>query len=86
MDDILSVVKTVVKNHNILRVKGYISIKHKPMRLLVQAVGTRVRAQFDRLWRLEESRTGRLVFIAEHDDLKKDNIEKLLKVNPSICT
>ena len=35
----------------ILRVKGYAAVAGKPMRLLVQAVGARVRHQFDRPWK-----------------------------------
>src|SRR5690606_9877637 len=34
----------------ILRVKGHVAVEGKPMRLLVQAVGPRVRHQFDRPW------------------------------------
>ena len=37
----------------------------KPMRLLVQGVGTRFRQQFDRAWGAEEARRGRLVVIGE---------------------
>jgi cobalamin biosynthesis protein CobW len=33
------------------------------MRLLVQAVGTRVSHQYDRLWQASEARAGRLVVI-----------------------
>jgi len=36
------------REQKILRVKGYIAVQTKPMRLLVQAVGERVRSQFDR--------------------------------------
>jgi cobalamin biosynthesis protein CobW len=35
------------------------------MRLLVQGVGTRVRAQFDRPWRADEERLSRIVVIGE---------------------
>ena len=34
----------------VLRAKGFVAVAGKPMRLLVQGVGTRVRAQFDRPW------------------------------------
>ena len=49
------------------------------MRLLFQAVGSRVRAQYDRPWKAEELRRGRLVVIAEHDDISRDRIEAVLK-------
>ncbi|MEL7139772.1 MAG: cobalamin biosynthesis protein CobW [Pseudomonadota bacterium] len=52
---------------DILRVKGHIAVAGKPMRLVVQAVGARVRSQFDRPWKPGEDRRSRLVVIAEHD-------------------
>jgi cobalamin biosynthesis protein CobW len=69
----------VAREQNILRVKGYAAVKRKPMRLLFQAVGSRVRAQYDRPWKAEEPRRGRLVVIAEHDDISRDRIEAVLK-------
>ncbi|MEM1313722.1 MAG: cobalamin biosynthesis protein CobW [Pseudomonadota bacterium] len=62
-------IEDLAKTRNILRVKGYAAVAGKPMRLLVQAVGARVRHQFDRPWTPEEGRRGRLVVIAEHDDI-----------------
>lgn len=51
--------------HDILRVKGFVEITGKPMRLLVQGVGARIQHQFDRPWRPGEARRGRLVVIGE---------------------
>ena len=51
--------------HDILRVKGFIDIAGKPMRLLVQGVGARLQHQFDRPWLSGEERRGRLVVIGE---------------------
>jgi cobalamin biosynthesis protein CobW len=51
--------------HDILRVKGFVEIAGKPMRLLVQGVGARIQHQFDRAWRSGEPRQGRLVVIGE---------------------
>ncbi len=62
----------------ILRVKGYAAVTGKPMRLLVQAVGARVRVQYDRPWGGDEVRRGRLVVIAEHDDIDVDAIRLAL--------
>ena len=47
-------VAALALEQNILRVKGYGVVKDKPMRLLVQAVGSRVRAQFDRPWCMDD--------------------------------
>jgi cobalamin biosynthesis protein CobW len=63
---------------NILRVKGYAAVTGKPMRLLIQAVGSRVRHQFDRPWAVDEARQGRMVVIAEHDDINADAIRTAL--------
>ena len=48
------------------------------MRLLVQAVGARVRHQFDRPWGPKEARQGRLVVIGEHDDVNSQAIRAAL--------
>ncbi|MFG1403698.1 cobalamin biosynthesis protein CobW [Xanthobacter sediminis] len=63
---------------NILRVKGHAAVAGKPMRLLVQAVGARVRHQYDRQWGPQEPRRGRLVVIAEHDDVDAEAIRAIL--------
>jgi len=50
--------------HDVLRMKGFVEIAGKPMRLLVQGVGARIQHQFDRKWP-EGARRGRLVVIGE---------------------
>ena len=49
--------------HDVLRIKGFLDVTGKPMRLLVQGVGARFRREFDRPWRADEARRGRLVVI-----------------------
>ncbi|MBX9947186.1 MAG: cobalamin biosynthesis protein CobW [Reyranella sp.] len=63
--------------HDILRVKGFVDIAGKPMRLLVQGVGARIQHQFDRAWRPGEARRGRLVVIGEKG-FNKDAIRAVL--------
>lgn len=53
------------EKHDILRMKGFAEVIGKPMRLLVQGVGARFQSQFDRPWRSDEARQGRLVVIGE---------------------
>lgn len=79
-DDLVRAVETLANDYNILRVKGYAAVAGKPMRLLVQAVGARVRHQYDRPWQPGEARQGRLVVIAEHDDVKTDVINAVLGI------
>ncbi len=72
-------IETLAREHHILRVKGYAAISGKPMRLLVQAVGSRVRSQFDKMWQPDEVRNGQLVVIAEHDHINVPAINEILK-------
>ena len=55
----------VAAQHDVLRMKGFMNIAGKPMRLLVQGVGTRFRQNFDRAWGADEARASRLVVIGE---------------------
>ena len=77
IDVLVSKVVVLAQQHAILRVKGFIAIEGKPMRLLLQAVGERVRTQFDRPWGTERRRS-RLVIIAEHDDIDAVAIRAIL--------
>lgn len=53
----------VVQAERVLRIKGTLDVHGKPMRLLVQGVGPRIQAHYDRPWRPEEPRAGTLVII-----------------------
>jgi cobalamin biosynthesis protein CobW len=53
----------LTEQFDVLRVKGFAAVAGKPLRLLVQAVGTRVTHQYDRPWATSEMREGRLVVI-----------------------
>ena len=64
--------------HDILRMKGFIDIAGKPMRLLVQGVGNRFQHQYDKRWAAAAPRQGRLVVIGEKG-LDKAAIEALIK-------
>ena len=74
---LVAAIETLATEQNILRVKGYVAVTGKPMRLLVQAVGARVRHQYDRPWG-GDARQGHLVVIAEHDHVKPDAIRAVL--------
>ena len=80
VDDVGALIAAIEKlatQHHILRVKGYVAVTGKPMRLLVQAVGARVRHQFDRPWG-GDARQGALVVIAEHDHVDQATIRDVL--------
>jgi cobalamin biosynthesis protein CobW len=55
----------VASEFDVLRIKGFVSVAAKPMRLLVQGVGSRFRHQFDRAWKPGEARVSRLVVIGQ---------------------
>jgi cobalamin biosynthesis protein CobW len=60
---LVSRVAALAENFDVLRVKGFVAITDKPLRLLVQAVGARVTHHYDRRWAAAEPRHGRLVVI-----------------------
>ena len=70
-------IANLAEEESILRVKGFVAVKDKPMRLLVQAVGKRVRTQFDKPWG-DSPRRSNLVVIAEKDHINKDKIITML--------
>ena len=53
----------VIEAHDVLRLKGFLAVKDKSMRLVVQAVGNRIDTYFDREWQDGETRESRLVVI-----------------------
>ena len=63
--DLAGRIADVIAVHGILRVKGFAAVAGKDMRLLVQAVGERVRHYYDRDWPDGEPRRSRLVVIGE---------------------
>lgn len=56
---------SLAERHDVLRMKGFIAVSGKPMRMLLQGVGSRFRQQFDRAWLPGEARRGRLVVIGQ---------------------
>jgi cobalamin biosynthesis protein CobW len=57
-------VQQAIETHNLLRLKGFIAITGKPMRLVLQAVGPRIEAYFDQPFGAEARQT-RLVVIGQ---------------------
>ncbi|GMV75336.1 MAG: cobalamin biosynthesis protein CobW [Rubrivivax sp.] len=64
-EPLLARLAELTRQHAILRVKGFVALPGKPMRLLVQGVGARLQAHFDRPWQADEARRTRLVFIGQ---------------------
>ena len=76
-DDLARRVAAAADEENVLRVKGFIEVGGKPMRLLVQAVGPRVNHYYDRAWTAEDDRRSRLVVIGLKG-LDRPAIERIL--------
>ncbi|NKJ43716.1 cobalamin biosynthesis protein CobW [Novosphingobium sp. SG720] len=76
--DLATRIARLATEHGVLRVKGHVAVAGKPMRLLVQAVGARVRHHYDRPWRAGEPRSGQLVAIAERERLEPEAIRAAL--------
>lgn len=53
----------LVARHDILRIKGFLDVPGKPMRLALQGVGPRFSRYFDQPWAKGTLRASRLVFI-----------------------
>ncbi|MBE9476182.1 MAG: cobalamin biosynthesis protein CobW [Proteobacteria bacterium] len=57
-------VADIIRSHDILRLKGFVSVTGKPMRLTIQAVGPRIDSYFDKPFG-SDPRTTRLVVIGQ---------------------
>jgi cobalamin biosynthesis protein CobW len=62
-DAFCRILAATIRDHDVLRLKGFVEVPRRERRLSVQAVGARVQSYFDRAWRPGEARLGRLVVI-----------------------
>lgn len=72
--------EALVQQQEIYRIKGFVAVADKGMRLVLQGVGTRFDQFYDRPWQPEETRATRLVFIGR--DLNPAQIESQLAALP----
>lgn len=63
--------KEIVQEQEVYRIKGFVSVPEKPMRLVLQGVGDRFDHFYDRPWQPQEPRQTRLVFIGRALDADK---------------
>ena len=56
----------LVQQQEVYRIKGFVNVANKPMRLVMQGVGNRFDYFYDRLWQENEPRDTRLVFIGQN--------------------
>jgi cobalamin biosynthesis protein CobW len=60
--------KGLIAEQDIYRIKGFVNVANKPMRMVLQGVGDRIETFYDRPWRSDEARETRLVFIGRDLD------------------
>ena len=64
--DLVVKLKHLVKDTDIYRIKGFVNVADKPMRMVLQGVGNRFDTFYDRLWQPTEIKQTRLVFIGHN--------------------
>jgi cobalamin biosynthesis protein CobW len=62
-EELLAKLLPAIERHDILRVKGFMDVAGKDMRLVLQGVGPRLQHYYDRAWEADEARRSRLVVI-----------------------
>lgn len=70
----------LAQEQEIYRIKGFVAVPNKSMRLVLQGVGTRFEQFYDRPWQPNEAQQTRLVFIGR--DLNQFKIESQLLALP----
>ena len=71
------VLETLVRENDILRIKGFLRVESKPLNLLVQGVGKRLSVNFTDT-KIPVENTGNLVFIGEKGRIDQDVISTYL--------
>ncbi len=68
----------LIKKFEIYRIKGFVNVPDKPMRMVLQGVGDRIETFFDRPWKPEDNRVTHLVVIGK--SLPEAQIKSLMSV------
>jgi cobalamin biosynthesis protein CobW len=69
--DLVRRLQELVQQQEIYRVKGFVSVPDKAMRLVLQGVGDRFDYFYDRPWKLNENRQTKLVLIGKSLDVEQ---------------
>lgn len=65
-EHLIKQLQKLVQQEEIYRIKGFVSVANKPMRLVLQGVGNRFDTFYDRSWLKDEFRQTRLVLIGKN--------------------
>ncbi len=75
-DELVKKLKTLMESQEIYRIKGFVAVPKKAMRMVLQGVGDRIEYFYDRPWQLSELRQTKLVFIGR--ELDRDRIAAMI--------
>lgn len=81
-DVLIQRLQTLAQTHEIYRVKGFVHVPQKPMRLVIHGVGQRFNHFYDRRWAPDEARQTKLVFIGH--DLNQEMIQSVVQGQPLV--
>ncbi len=80
---LVEMLQKLMQSQEIYRIKGFVAVPNKSMRLVLQGVGNRLEYFFDRPWKNDENRATRLVFIGR--SLDKNHIENTFNSMTSLA-
>jgi len=72
--ELVKELKARVQQEEIYRIKGFVNIPNKPMRMVLQGVGERFDYYFDRAWKEDEVRKTSLVIIGRNIEAAKAEV------------
>jgi cobalamin biosynthesis protein CobW len=75
---LMSRLQQLVQEQEIYRVKGFVAVPNKAMRLVIQGVGQRFEQFYDRPWKTGETRQTNLVIIGR--ELERSRIQQMLGI------
>ena len=81
-ETLVEVLKGLIKEFQVYRIKGFINVEDKPMRMVLQGVSDRFDHYFDRKWKDNEVRKTSLVIIG--DELSEKNLQSVINEQLSV--
>jgi len=75
-EDLVKKLQSLMQSQEIYRIKGFVAVPKKPMRMVLQGVGDRIEYFYDRPWEPSEMRQTKLVFIGR--ELERDRIAAII--------
>jgi len=64
--ELISQLRQLIIEKEIYRIKGFVNVINKPMRMVLQGVGDRIETFYDRMWQSDEKRMTKLVIIGRN--------------------